>query len=233
MEYQYAQFSKHRAISVEGMWAVEDELNPQVSPEEFFANPWRVSAVFTDVSRFIKDAGSATDPHLLIIHCGKTDTNSKLPNLHVHMKLGDFPPPHEHIAVQKTFVPMPRAGIAAYIRMQVAEAADTQSPGLLFALPDEVKEAPLHTVLAFPGFANVCDFGEQATDVVFQFLSRCLAPILKEYGTDDKGVRLVIDGMVNPTSCFTIHALAGGPLWQGSKPHRWFEKPEAPTPPSP
>ncbi|MCK6417986.1 MAG: hypothetical protein L6Q57_03490 [Alphaproteobacteria bacterium] len=226
--YEFARLSAHRAIPVPGMWAVEYAKNPNITPQEFFADPQSMRRFFGDLHKHMLHQGVGKESSLVIIHCGQTWTNSKQPNLHVHFKEGAFPESHAHITTQKTFVATPNAGLAAYIDSKVPQLAksDLEESGFLIVVPRKYREAPKHFVLAFPSYDNLFDFGDQcARGIVPERLSQMVSAIFKKYGAPEKGVRLVIDGMVNPTKCFTIHALTGGPLWQGSNPHRWFEAP--------
>jgi hypothetical protein len=152
--------------------------------------------------------------------------NSKLPQLHFHVISGPLGQNFRHIEEQKTYVPHPKFNELPKFIKTLKSGNDIQA---LDVIDTDVQEAKEHSIIVHPGYSNLADFTQNASDNDIRKLA--IETVIKINNLtkpqNGGGARIIIDERYNNTGILTIQVIGGEYLGQAPDPtHRWFEKPK-------
>lgn len=231
-ETEHAKISLHNKaeLAPEHAWIVSGKREKDTLSFFKDATLSAIKDVFTAVAG-LKDDGAGK---FVLFHAVRPEdriqnTNSKLPNLHIHAFTGPFAKEFAHIADPsvKSYVVQPNIFLAETIKT-AAHAQPGQSGFNVITLPkNEGGETESHTILVHAGFSGFDAFTRTATDADWEEFRAGMIQLIEPWIQEGKGgARVIIDDRYTKTGFVTVQILAGENMDRsGQNKQRYFERP--------
>ena len=185
-----------------------------------------------DVFRAVAECSGDKQSQFILFHAVNPGdevqhTNSKLPNLHIHVFTSDFAEEFAHISDPevKSYVVQPNANLANVI----IDTADLRERGLqtLYLNKASGGEIADHKVLVHSGFTDFRIFAERASDREIDTFRRALVTLIEPTVLPGQGgARIIIDDRHTNTGFLTVQVLSGENMDRsGADKQRYFEAP--------
>lgn len=168
---------------------------------------------------------------------GENDTNSQIPEVHVHVLSGKLAAGKEYIAAERTFHPDPKQDIYQKLGDEFAEnkmdllSLDMGQGIKAMPLPDTVKEAKTHYVVYSEEHGSFADFMKQASleqrRHFWKTVSQLALPLVENGGGARIGHYNFNGDVDKKLGCMAVEIAGGQNLGQKNSKHRWFQRPSA------
>lgn len=231
LKTEHAKLSVHNKAQIcpNHAWIVSDQQGRDTL--DFFKSA--TVDQLRDVFSLVASVDSEQQSRFILFHAVRPgddvqNTNSKLPNLHIHVFTNDFADAFSHIAdpAVKSYVVKPNTDLAGSIAKQTQ---DLPKDRFVIASLDESTgaEAKVHDVLMRKDFKTFTAFVSDATDAQWNEFRVSMINLIEPWVQEGRGgARVVIDERYLDTGCLTVQLLAGENLDRsGDNKQRYFQKP--------
>jgi hypothetical protein len=163
---------------------------------------------------------------------GANDTNSQIPQVHIHVLSGNLTPGNEFIAATRSFHPHPKQDIYAALAENKADmlGIDMGNGIKALPLPPDVKEADQHFTISHDGYKTFADFVADASPEEKRTFWKTVAQLALPLIEGGSGARVgyynfggELDAKVGHMS---VEVAGGENLGQNGQKNRWFQKPK-------
>ncbi|MEZ0261286.1 MAG: hypothetical protein ACAH80_09765 [Alphaproteobacteria bacterium] len=195
-----------------------------------------ISAAFDTLYKNHANAGN----HMWLINFikkaddGENDTNSQIPQVHIHVLSGALTAGNEFIADTRSFHPHPKKDFYAQLAENKADVlARDMGQGLrALPLPPALGEAAQHYVITHEGYPSFAAFITDATAEEKRGFWKAVAQLALPLVNDSHGARVGyynFNGEADAKLGHMAVEVAGGEnLGQNGLKNRWFQKPKTP-----
>lgn len=216
-------------IAPDEAWIVSAKSDQDTATFLTEASPAQLRDVFNAVAD-LEDDGQGKCIFFHAVRAGDDvqNTNSKLPELHIHTFTGDFAPEFEHISDKnvKSYVVQPNPDLEKVIKAKAKGEDDFQ---VISLNKDNGGEMASHQILVCREFTSFDDFAKRCTDDALEtFREKLLELLLPTVEAGAGGARIVIDDRHTKTGMLAIQVLSGENMDRsGQNKQRYFQKPSS------
>lgn len=230
---QHATISAHNRaeLAPSNAWIVEDKFGRTTFEFLQTASTESLRDVFRAAATIPHDGAG----HFILFHAVNAadqtqHTNSKLPNLHLHVFTSDFAAEFAHISAadEKSYVVQPNAHLASVVAAESAPQANSLQTIQLNK--NNGGEIACHDIFMHKGYANFEDYIQNVNDAELETfratMMNTLSPALQ---SEAGGARIVIDDRYSNIGHMAVQVLSGENMDRsGANKQRYFQKPSTP-----